>query len=495
VAFPAGTRRLEFQYAALSFAAPEKNRFQRFLEGRDQDWEWVRGEDSLVWDAPQPGRYRLRIRACNNDGVWNETGAQLAFVVQRFFWQTWWFQGGVWLAFAALIGGTTYGFTYGRLRRQRQRLEQELRFRSVFNSTFQLMGLLSVDGKLLEANNTSLQVIGASLPDVVGRPFWETPWWTHSPELQTRLQEAIRQAAAGASVHFEATHPKPDGNLMRIDFSLTPIRDKRGRVIFLVPEGRDITEIKQAEDKVHQLNVQLEQRVVERTAQLKDANRELEAFCYSVSHDLRTPLRAINGFSAILDEDCGTQMDEHARGCLRRIVDSTRLMERLIDDLLSLSRMTQVTLQRKQVDLGSLAESVIDRLRTADPQRIVDVVLAPNINAWADEGLMGVLLENLLGNAWKYTGPKEHPRIEFGCQIQGPDTVYFVKDNGVGFKMEHSGRLFRPFERLHADQGFPGTGIGLATVHRIVHRHGGRIWAEGSQATGATFFFSLPAQT
>jgi two-component system, NtrC family, sensor kinase len=226
--------------------------------------------------------------------------------------------------------------------------------------------------------------------------------------------------------------------------------------------------------------------------ELEYKNRELESFSYTVSHDLRAPLRTIDGFSQALIEDYGDRLEAEAQHFLNRIRAAAQRMAALIDDLLSLSRISRTQVHRERVDLSSLAQTVADELRTQGQERTVVFQIEAGLSAHADRGLMRVLLDNLLGNAWKFTVRAADARIEFGAQTSETDTVFRVKDNGAGFDMAHAGALFQPFQRLHAAADFPGTGIGLATVRRVVDHHGGRIWAEGAVGSGATVFFTVP---
>lgn len=248
---------------------------------------------------------------------------------------------------------------------------------------------------------------------------------------------------------------------------------------------------RQRDEDIKELNQDLEQRVKDRTAQLEATNRELDAFAYSVSHDLRAPLRAIDGFSEALLDEYEDKLDEEGKTYLRYLQEGSHEMSDLIDGLLQLSRSTRGGIALERVDLSAMATMVAEELRKAEPERRVNVSIAPEIEAVADPRLLRVVMENLLGNAWKYTSRTAEARIELGVEEQGGNTVYFVGDNGPGFDMAYADKLFLPFQRLHKTSEFAGIGIGLATVERIIHRHGGRIWAEAAVGEGACFYFTL----
>ncbi len=255
--------------------------------------------------------------------------------------------------------------------------------------------------------------------------------------------------------------------------------------------AHEISERLEAEKRINELNAMLEARVLERTAQLEVTNQELEAFCYSVSHDLRSPLRAIDGFSQALEEELPEEISPDAQHYFNRIRSATHRMGQLIEDLLNLSRVSRGTLESQPVNLSDIANEVVTSLVAANPGRKIEVSIWHTMSGNGDARLLRIVLENLLGNAWKFTSKAEQARIEMGTMRDVDRTVFYIRDNGAGFDMTYADKLFGTFQRLHGTNEFPGTGIGLATVQRIVHRHGGRIWADAAPEKGAAFFFTL----
>lgn len=310
------------------------------------------------------------------------------------------------------------------------------------------------------------------------------------PSLYAFIQTLL-QTAEPASM--ECRTFVQGGRMRWVRMACQPIREAPGgRVKSIVGGVQDITERKQAEGQIRQFNAELEQRVHDRTAQLEAANQELEAFAYSVSHDLRAPLRAIHGFSSMLMEDYPDQLDQQGRQYLTHIQNATQRMGQLIDDLLTLSRVIRADFDRQPVDLSAIAREIAVKLQSQNSdQRFVEWDIAVHLIASGDASLIKIVLENLLSNAFKFTGQRERAHIQVGMLQVSGEPVYFVRDNGAGFDMAYVNKLFAPFQRLHGALEFPGTGIGLATVKRIITRHGGRIWAEAAVDQGATFYFTL----
>jgi len=348
-----------------------------------------------------------------------------------------------------------------------------------------------VDGNCIYANERWCQMAGMHLEQALGEG-WSAA--LHPEDHERVFAEWYQAAKTQVPFYTECRFQRPDGSVSWLLVRATAEQDIKGDVIGYVGTITDISKQKIIEDELRIHRDHLEELVSERTHAMEVANRELEAFAYSISHDLRAPLRAIDGFSYLLGEDCADAISDLGRDHLRRVRSASQRMGKLIDDILQLARTTKGDMQWSDVSMSKLANEAVDRLREAEPGRRVDARVAPDMLVTGDKTLLGVVLDNLIGNAWKYTSAKDHACIEVGVLEQDEELVYFVKDNGAGFDMSYAGKLFGIFQRMHKADEFEGTGIGLATVQRIVHRHNGRVWAEAEAGKGATFFFTLGGQ-
>jgi len=366
------------------------------------------------------------------------------------------------------------------------RLSEE-KFRDLVENLSDVIFAVDRDGVITYVSPVAEALGGYRPSELIGRPFWEFI----DPDDRPKLMRGFERALSGAQTPAEYRVRVRSGELRWVRSHGRPIWQE-GRATGLRGVLTDITDSKQTEEQVRRLNAELEQRVATRTAELEAINNELEAFCHSVSHDLRAPLRAISGFGHALLEDYASRLDDEGKGMLNRVVAASQRMNQLIDALLELSRVTQTEMHREVVDLTSLACTITAELRETQPERAVDVDIEDGLVAQGDARLLHVVLENLLGNAWKFTNKRPRAHIEFRAVRDGDLCIFFVRDDGAGFDMKRVHKLFGAFQRLHGPDEFEGTGIGLATVKRIVHRHGGRVWAEGAVGEGATFYFTLP---
>ncbi|GAB4582000.1 MAG: hypothetical protein Fur0022_47520 [Anaerolineales bacterium] len=364
--------------------------------------------------------------------------------------------------------------------------ESETRFRSILSAVPDLIFISGSDGTYYDFFTLQPERLGLPREQVIGRTIHDI----FPPEIAEPFQEKLNEAAATSEViEYEYSLPSRAGGHHWFQARAVAYHSPEGqRIVWL---ARDISAQKQAEAEILKLNSELERRVEERTSQLQLANRELEAFSYSVSHDLRAPLRAIDGFASLLSELHGYQLDEQGQRYLHLIQQAAQRMGLLIDDLLKLSRISRKEMRWVACSLSDLAQEIFQDLHNLHPERQVEIHIHPNMTVQGDPNLMRVMLENLLGNAWKFTSKRLAAQITFGVAPHENEPIFFVRDNGAGFDMAYADKLFGAFQRLHQYEDFEGTGIGLATVQRIIHRHGGRIWAEAEVEQGACFYFTL----
>jgi PAS domain S-box-containing protein len=359
--------------------------------------------------------------------------------------------------------------------------ESEQRFREMFESHQAIMLLIEPEsGRIVDSNKAAVEFYGyprevlvkMNIADINQLPANEV-----AKQRQKTLNKQTKQ--------FIFPHRLANGEIRTVEVNSSPIKINNQQILFSIIQ--DVTSREQSEKEIKKLNESLNQQASE----LKIINNELEAFSYSVSHDLRAPLRSMAGFSNALIEDYADKLDDQGKEYLKHIQDSSELMARLIDDLLKLSRVTRSDMNYEKVNLTDMAQESIAQLQEAEPQRKAAFSIAPDIIAFGDRNLLRIVLDNLLGNAWKFSSKVTEPRIEMGILTRNGKQTYFIRDNGVGFDMTYADKLFKPFQRLHLASDFAGTGIGLATVQRIIHRHGGEVWAESKVGEGATFYFTL----
>jgi PAS domain S-box-containing protein len=365
---------------------------------------------------------------------------------------------------------------------ERKRAEEERdRF---FTLTRDLLCIANFDGYFIRTNPAWEATFGYSNEEMVSQPFLD---FVHPDDLERTTAEAAKLAAGDETISFENRYRCKDGSYRWLLWNARPIVGQKR----IYCSARDVTERKRNEEEIGKLNFGIQQRA----AQLEVANKELEAFSYSVSHDLRAPLRHIDGFVGLLQKKAGDKLDDSSRRYLEVIAKAAKQMGVLIDDLLVFSRMGRAELSQQKVDMNHLVEEVVNTQKADLNGRHVEWKISPLPTLQADPAMLRQVLVNLVSNAVKYTRPRDPAVIEIGCQSESSlEFLLYVRDNGVGFDMQYAGKLFGVFQRLHHADEFEGTGIGLANVRRIIHRHGGRTWAEGQVGQGATFFYTLPKQ-
>jgi PAS domain S-box-containing protein len=368
---------------------------------------------------------------------------------------------------------------------ERKKAEEELkdseeRLRSVLDKSRDVIVRFNLQAGCYEYVSSSIKALIGYSPEEFADMDGQTALTMVHPDDLTILQTARAQALETGQAEAEYRQRHKNGDWVWVSNLMLVVKDSTGRPLFRSSNIRDITESKRGEDELKHYS-----------AELEAANKELEAFSYSVSHDLKAPLRSLDSFSRAILQDYGDKLDTQGKDYLDRIISASKLMSDLIEDILSLYKVTQAPLNRGEANLSELANDVEAELRRVYPESNAEFKITPDLKADGDRNLLKLALDNLMGNAFKFTRKVSQPVIEFGMKKENGLSVYFVRDNGVGFNMAHADKLFKPFQRLHSAKDFPGTGIGLASVQRIIHRHGGKVWANGKPGQGATFYFTL----
>jgi PAS domain S-box-containing protein len=367
-----------------------------------------------------------------------------------------------------------------------ERKRAEEKFRGLLESAPDAMVIVNEAGEIQLVNSQTEQLFGYDRAELIGQTVEVlVPKRLRKKHSQHREGYYVEHPVRPMGIGLDLYGMRKNGTEFPVEVSLSPLETESGLLVSAAI--RDVTQRKKIEEDIQRLNEDLRQRA----AQLEAANKELESFSYSVSHDLRAPLRSIDGFSHAVLEDYGEQLPPEARNYLERARAAAQRMAVLIDDLLNLSRVTRSALQPRFINLSAMVEEIIHALKQAQPERQAKVSITPDLMVEADPHLMHIVLDNLINNAWKFTSKRELTVIEFGQQSRVKERTFFVRDNGVGFDMTYADKLFGVFQRLHGVTEFPGTGVGLATVQRIINIHGGRVWAESTEGKGATFYFTL----
>ncbi|MBS0309352.1 MAG: AAA family ATPase [Proteobacteria bacterium] len=377
-----------------------------------------------------------------------------------------------------------------RTRAEKVARESERRWRAFLEHAHMAVLTLDMAGAIEYVNPYLRELSGYAEEELIGRDWTEA--LLSAPVRDEALQRRLLAELHAHGHCSNSTMLRTRGGHERlIAWSSSLLRDPDGRPIGSISIGSDMTDQRNAEQALRQLNEELEQRVIQRTSDLAAANQELDSFAYSISHDLRAPLRSVDGFSQALAEDYRALFDDTANDYLRRVRNAAQRMGGMIDAMLRMSRQTRGALVREDVDLSVMAQDAVEECRLREPHRQLDIDIEPGLRIRADAKLMRIVLDNLIGNAWKYTVNSPHVVIGFHARLKGSETAYCVSDNGPGFDMAHAGKLFHAFQRLHTDADIEGHGLGLVTAQRIVHRHGGRIWVETEVGKGARFFFTV----
>jgi PAS domain S-box-containing protein len=498
-----------FEFSALSYISPGRNRYRHRLE--PVETQWIQSDStrrSVTYTSLPPGEYVFRVQGSNNRGIWNETGVTLRIRILPPWWSTWWFRTGA----TVLIVSIVWLIYFLRVRSVKKRNRELMQLNAELQQSQR--DLRESEGKLAEAQRIAhvghwdldLDSRTVSWSDEAFRIHGMEPQdlrlsrqqvlqFVHPEDLPI-VNNALTEAMEGATRHYaEFRVLRPNGQVRIVQVQGNVTKDESGQPNRVFGTIQDITERKLAEQEVLRLNAELEERVARRTAQLAAVNKDLEEFASSISHDLRAPLLHIGSFSKILMEDYLEQIPVEAQHFLSRIEKESRRMGQMVDGLLNFSRVGRQQLSLHEVKLDAVVQEVVEGMKLDCKGREVEWKIAALPAVQGDEVLLRQVFVNLISNALKFTRTRAKAVIEIGEATHNGRQAVFVRDNGVGFDMQYAGKLYRVFHRLHRAEDFEGTGVGLATVQRIMHKHGGRIWAEAEVDRGATFYLTFGAHT
>lgn len=395
------------------------------------------------------------------------------------------------------VSTTLVVYYYKNRLAEQELLESEKKYRLIAENTAETISILDLNLRYKYISPAVYRTKGFTPQEAMAKSLEETiapEYLEEALGIFVRKMDLLKKGLLDLeqSYRLEMQEYCRDGSLIWVDSSISFITDENDKPVGILSVSRDVTQMKETKLELKRLNEELEERVKERTKELEVANRELAAFTYSVSHDLRAPVRSIQGFSEAVFDDYADKLDEQGRNYLERIASAGKRMNALIEDLLKLSRVTRQELHRDKVNLSAMVEAYATHLQEGEENSEVKFIIEPELYGTGDGALLRIALDNLIDNAWKYTVESDPAVIEFGVKEVDSEKTYYVQDNGVGFDMNHAEKLFIPFQRLHDPEEYPGTGIGLSIVQRIIERHGGEIWAKAEPGGGAIFYFTLP---
>ncbi|MCK5136304.1 MAG: PAS domain S-box protein [Bacteroidales bacterium] len=495
-----------FEFSALDYTAPGQNEYKYILENFEKEWNYKSAEDrTATYTNLSPGEYLFKVKGANNDGVWNTDSASIRIIVLPPWWKTWWFR--VLIVVVTASGAFSwYKMKTYSLKKWNEQLaeknivlneqieirkgaesalrESEEKFRAFTNQATEGITVATPEGDYVFVNPAFCKMSGYSEKELLQLTVFDMKADNQSQQTFYESKETLK----GVPIQVNLQRKDNTEYITEIIGKKISIRDQK----LVLGTIRDITERKKAEKELEEYREKLEELVKERTAELQNANKELEAFSYSVSHDLRAPLRAIGGFTRILMKEYADKLDTEGKRLGTVIQSNSRKMSNLIDNLLSFSRLGRKSMNFTSIEMTNMVNAIYYEATGAEERKRITFTMAKLPKANGDTDMMRQVWTNLISNALKFSAQRKQTVISITCREEEHKLTYCIKDNGVGFNMKYVDKVFNVFQRLHSEQEFEGTGVGLALVQRIIHRHGGKVWAEGEVDKGAAFYFSLP---